>query len=150
MGWQVVRGTPHRAVLSSIAHRSGRRRDLHRAAHSFLPPLALLASRTARPLAVGWSSHLAIDLLTHHSDAWPHLWPLNGWVWRSPLSYWEGGRGGLAFRLAEVAVLAAAACGERRLHRRLIGAAALACAVVPLAWEIGRRSGLRTARRQVA
>lgn len=138
--WQILRGTPPAAIVAGIRRRP-RRREFHRAAHSALAPLALMALRPLRPMGIGCASHVAVDLITHHSDAWPHMWPFDPRVVRSPISYWERDRGGLAFRWAEMGLLVAGALTERRAHRRLIGLAAAGCAAVPLAWEMTR--GLR-------
>jgi len=40
-------------------------------------------------LALSMLLHDFADLLTHHSDAHRHLWPLSDWRWASPVSYWE-------------------------------------------------------------
>lgn len=141
--WQVLRGAPADAILASIRRRP-RRREFHRAAHSAVAPIALVALAPLRPMGLGWAGHVGIDLITHHSDAWPHLWPFDRRVLRSPLSYWERGRGGLTFRWAEMGLLVAGALTERRAHRRLIGLAAAGCAAIPLAWEVTR--GLRRPR----
>lgn len=138
--WQILRGLPPDEIVRSI-RRQPRRREVHRAAHSVAAPLALMVLGPTRPLGIGCASHVAVDLITHHSDAWPHLWPFDRRVWRSPLSYWERERGGLAFRWAEVGLLVAGALTERHRHRQLIGLATAACATVPLVWEV--RRGLR-------
>lgn len=38
--------------------------------------------------------HLAFDFPLHADDARMHFWPLSDWVFRSPVSYWDGARGG--------------------------------------------------------
>lgn len=70
-------------------------RQVHRAVHAVWGPLALaLLARDprGRALAAGWAGHLAVDLATHHRDAWPPLWPLTERRLRSPLSYWQRDR----------------------------------------------------------
>ena len=37
--------------------------------------------------------HLALDFPLHHDDGRPHFWPLSGWVFESPVSYWDRSRG---------------------------------------------------------
>ena len=32
--------------------------------------------------------HLTLDFLLHNQDARSQLWPLNNWIFISPLSYW--------------------------------------------------------------
>ncbi|MEP4197833.1 MAG: cobalamin biosynthesis protein CobQ [Aliishimia sp.] len=33
--------------------------------------------------------HLVFDFPLHHDDGRPHFWPVSGWVFESPLSYWD-------------------------------------------------------------
>ncbi|MEP3638026.1 MAG: cobalamin biosynthesis protein CobQ [Paracoccaceae bacterium] len=33
--------------------------------------------------------HLFLDFPLHHDDGRPHFWPLTGWVFESPFSYWD-------------------------------------------------------------
>lgn len=37
--------------------------------------------------------HLCLDFPLHHDDGRPHFWPLSGWVYESPYSYWDRGHG---------------------------------------------------------
>lgn len=66
-------------------------REVHLMTHSLLVPAAIAAlpTRRARALAAGWMSHVAIDYLTHHDDAWSPLWPLTAKRWLAPVSYWQ-------------------------------------------------------------
>lgn len=108
---------------------------VHLAAHSALAPAALLAlgGRPAwRALAAGWAGHILADALTHHDDAWPHLFPLTRRTWPSPVSYWQRERGARAWTVAEAAALAAAIRADRGAGRRLAGLAALVLAALPL------------------
>ena len=34
-------------------------------------------------------AHLCFDFLLHHDDGRPHFWPLSGWIFESPVSYWD-------------------------------------------------------------
>jgi hypothetical protein len=92
---------------------NGRTRWLHLAVHSAFAPLLVSAGSSSdgrgRALARGWAGHLAVDLLTHHSDAWPMLWPVSDRRWASPVSYWEEDRHARALRVAELGALACAA-----------------------------------------
>lgn len=49
-----------------------------------------------RPVIVAFAGaavlHLLLDLPLHHDDGRPHFWPLSGWVFESPLSYWDSQR----------------------------------------------------------
>lgn len=50
-------------------------------------------------------THVAGDLPVHVDDAHPHFWPLTGWRFISPVSYWDRAHFGGVFSLIE------AACG---------------------------------------
>jgi membrane-bound metal-dependent hydrolase YbcI (DUF457 family) len=100
------------------------------ALHSLLPVGTLLAvsssregqhgQRAATWFLLGWASHNVVDLVTHASDARPHLWPLSGWRWRSPLSYWDPNHHAVPVLLAEhVPLLALAARRFVRRRRRV-------------------------------
>lgn len=90
------------------------------ALHSLLPvslALALYEATSAyrtdrhrgRALLLGWAGHVLADALTHGGDARPLFWPLSGWRFDSPVSYWDRGRYGGMFSLVEhMAVLAVA------------------------------------------
>lgn len=66
-------------------------REVHRSTHSLLAPAVIAAfpTRRGRTFAAGWATHLAIDYLTHHDDAWSPLWPLTETRWAAPVSYWQ-------------------------------------------------------------
>lgn len=46
----------------------------------------------AAALALGGLLHVAADLLLHNEDARAHFQPFTGWVFRSPVSYWDSAR----------------------------------------------------------
>ncbi|MCV3272553.1 cobalamin biosynthesis protein CobQ [Roseobacter sinensis] len=60
--------------------------------------------------------HLCLDFPFHHDDGRAHFWPLSGWVFESPLSYWDRDHGAmwLAPVEASAATLAALALWQRR------------------------------------
>lgn len=60
--------------------------------------------------------HLCMDFPLHHDDGRPHFWPFSGWVFESPVSYWDRSRGAtwIAPIEAFVATLVAAALGQSR------------------------------------
>lgn len=101
---------------------------LHRGVHSAFAPLLLWSASPAggrgRALARGWAGHLAVDLVTHHSDAWPMLWPLSHRRWPSPVSYWESDRHAGTLRAAELGLIACAAVLRPTRANRLAGAGA--------------------------
>ncbi len=103
-----ARGRARGDLFDRVYHRSPWR-EVHLALHSVLPALALrtVARRPgrARAYADGWLSHLAIDFVTHHDDAWPPAWPVSGWRWRSPVSYWQTEHHARTWAAAETAAL---------------------------------------------
>jgi hypothetical protein len=66
------------------------------------------ALRVARPAFIAFAAsgllHLALDLPFHHEDARRHFWPLSDWVFRSPVSYWDGDRYGNIVGALELAL----------------------------------------------
>ena len=124
-----VTGTPREKVIHR-AYRLPRRRRAHRTAHSLATPAAL-AAVGARQLAIGWTSHVLVDVATHHTDAWAPLWPASTRRWRSPISYWEVAYHARAFQVAESVALAALAARARGVERAAL-AVALVFAALPL------------------
>ena len=73
------------------------------ALHSVVLPGVLLAAyaamrfgrvgvdprRIALWFLVGWAGHTIADFLTHVDDTRPLFWPLSGWEWSSPVSYYD-------------------------------------------------------------
>ncbi len=47
--------------------------------------------------------HLALDMPLHHDDGRPHFWPVTGWVFESPVSYWDRRHGAMWIAPAEAA-----------------------------------------------
>ena len=62
--------------------------------------------------------HLALDFPLHAGDGRPHFWPLTGWIFDSPVSYWDSSHhaGWVAPVAALICVLAYATLWRRRLH----------------------------------
>jgi hypothetical protein len=130
-----------RADLIAATYQPPRWRVVHRAFHSAFVPAALACTGRApllRPLAAGWTAHLAADLVSHHTDAWPLLWPLSGARWRSPVSYWERDHHARTWSAVESAALAGMAARERGRTARALGLGAALLAAGPLA--AGNRS----------
>jgi hypothetical protein len=144
----LVTGTPRDKVLHR-AYRLPNRRKAHRAGHSFVTP-AVLAVAGARQLAIGWTSHILVDVATHHSDAWAPLRPFSTRRWRSPVSYWEVEYHARAFQTVESLALAALAARARGVERGALGVA-LVFAALPLfhdnAHGLPGFAGLRDRRR---
>jgi hypothetical protein len=85
---------------------------LLRAGHSALvwAVAALLTAWFApggMPLIWGWAGHWFSDLLTHHGEPHAHLYPLSGWRFRSPVSYYEWEHHAAAFMAGEALVAGA-------------------------------------------
>lgn len=61
--------------------------------------------------------HLCLDFPLHHDDGRPHFWPLSWWIYESPLSYWDRGRGAMWIAPVEavLAVCAVAVLWWRRV-----------------------------------
>lgn len=63
--------------------------------NSFLVWAGLLAwaywrqSKAGMALCAAALMHLLLDLPLHHDDGRAHFWPLTGWIYESPLSYWD-------------------------------------------------------------
>ncbi len=53
--------------------------------------------------------HLCLDFPLHHDDGRPHFWPLTGWVFESPLSYWDRAHGAIWVAPVEAIVTLGAA-----------------------------------------
>ncbi len=64
---------------------------------------------------LGWAGHEAAGVLTHGSDARPLFWPVSDLRFRSPISYRERERYGLAFTFVEHAILLVVARRRFRL-----------------------------------
>lgn len=50
-------------------------------------------------LLIGWAGHTVADFLTHAEDTRPLFWPISGWEWSSPVSYYDPAYYGFAFTL---------------------------------------------------
>jgi hypothetical protein len=64
----------------------------------------LLRTAPARAFLASMALHAVADLLTHHDDAHRHLWPLSGWRFASPVSYWDPAHFGAWFAPLECAL----------------------------------------------
>lgn len=60
--------------------------------------------------------HLCFDFPLHHDDGRAHFWPLTGWIFESPLSYWDRDHG--AMWLAPVEAVAASLAAITLWQRR--------------------------------
>lgn len=105
--------------------------------HSLVPAATVLAvyllffrrrdpRRVVLWFVLGWAAHGLTDLLTHAHDGWPPLWPLSGWRWQSPVSYWDPEYYGQEFALLEhgalllviLLILVSRRFGASKLRRR--------------------------------
>lgn len=60
--------------------------------------------------------HLLLDFPLHHDDGRAHFWPLSGWIFESPISYWDRrhGAGWVAPLGAAICTVAAVVLWQRR------------------------------------
>lgn len=77
--------------------------------------------------------HLCLDFPLHHDDGRAHFWPLTGWIFESPLSYW--GRDHGAMWLAPIEAFAAS-LAALSLWQQRFGWGTIALAALLLAAEI--------------
>lgn len=110
-GWHLlVLGTPGQVVFRDLYYSDGWQ-AIFGVDNSFvLWGLALAMAFWARaPWAVALTGaallHLAFDFPFHTHDARMHFWPITDWKFHSPVSYWDGGRGGDVFGTIEAAVV---------------------------------------------
>ncbi|WP_227269736.1 cobalamin biosynthesis protein CobQ [Roseobacter weihaiensis] len=77
--------------------------------------------------------HLCLDFPLHHDDGRPHFWPLSGWVFESPVSYWDRTRGAMVIAPIEAAAATIAAIslwGQRLRWPTVLLVAALLAAEI--------------------
>jgi hypothetical protein len=110
--------------------------------------------RWVRVAAASALLHAGADLLVHAEDAHRHLWPLSGWRFASPVSYWDPRHHGRVFVVAEcAAALALLPSAWRRVPAgaRYARAARGALGVVAAAYVLGLAAGtVRLARGEAA
>jgi hypothetical protein len=95
-GWALfVQGLPSSVVFGQL-YFSERWQSIFAIDNSFPIWLALfgvaVARRSQPAIAFTGSAllHLVADFLLHHDDARRMFWPITDWVFRSPVSYWDG------------------------------------------------------------
>lgn len=95
-GWHLlVLGTPPEVVFGQL-YGSEAWMNVFRVDNSFilwgllLLVGALVRSQVLIAFAGAALLHLAFDFPLHHDDGRPHFWPLTDWIFKSPLSYWDG------------------------------------------------------------
>ena len=144
-----ARGVAAEDLLDGVYRRPAWR-SVHRALHSALGPLLAwrMASRSrgARAWAAGWAGHLLVDYGSHHSDAWPALWPLSAAAWRSPISYWEPAHHARAWSAMETGAIAVVVLRASRWERAVglvVGVLAAAPLVAPRGQSMWEAGGLR-------
>jgi membrane-bound metal-dependent hydrolase YbcI (DUF457 family) len=73
-GWQAIFAVDHSIILWGL-----------------LLAIALLLRRSfVTAFAGSGLLHAGVDFLLHHDDARRQFWPITDWVFRSPVSYWDG------------------------------------------------------------
>lgn len=102
------------------------------ALHSAVPVAALLVLYLVARLGridrrriflwflIGWLGHTFADFLTHVNDTRPLFWPISGWEWSSPVSYYNRDYYGREFFFVSHALIVLTMVGLliRRLTRR--------------------------------
>ena len=103
------------------------------ALHSLVPVAGLLAVYGALRLGridrrriilwflIGWAGHAVADFLTHVNDTRPLFWPVSGWEWSSPVSYYDSRYYGIPFTITEHALIVVTVIGlllRRRRNRK--------------------------------
>ena len=63
--------------------------------------------------------HLCLDFPLHNHDARMHFWPVSDWKFISPISYWEGARGGDIVGAIEIVLVAVLTVYLMRMLRDL-------------------------------
>ena len=67
-----------------------------------------LAIWSRKPWAIAFCAagllHLFLDFPLHHDDGRAHFWPLTGWVFESPVSYWDTRQGAMFIAPVEAAI----------------------------------------------
>lgn len=53
-------------------------------------------------LSVAALLHVVTDLPLHHDDGHPHFWPFSGWIFSSPVSYWDPNHYGKIWSFIEI------------------------------------------------
>jgi membrane-bound metal-dependent hydrolase YbcI (DUF457 family) len=104
-GW----GAMHSEGVLDAIYFSGPFGGTGSALHSVVPVAALLVlyrvlglgRRDPRRILLwfllGWFGHTIADFLTHVDDTRPLFWPLSGWEWSSPVSYYNSSYYGREF-----------------------------------------------------
>lgn len=129
-GWDAI---PSEEVLDAI-YFTGPFGATGSALHSLVPPAFLIVLYTLLRLGrldarrillwflIGWAAHTVGDFLTHVDDSRPLFWPISGWEWASPVSYYDSDYYGREFFLAEHGLIAAtmALLAAKRIRNRLL------------------------------
>ncbi len=100
--------------------------------------------RWVRVAAASAMLHAGVDLLVHAEDAHRHLWPLSGWRFASPVSYWDPRHYGRVFVVVEcAAALALVPAAWRRVPAgaRYARAARGGVGVLAAAYALGFAAG---------
>lgn len=100
--------------------------------HSLVPPAVMMLvywlfrlggvdrRRILLWFLLGWAGHAVADFFTHVDDTRPLFWPVSGWEWSSPVSYYDSDYYGGTFSLLEHGTILASvlALSVRRLRLR--------------------------------
>ncbi|MEM1273485.1 MAG: cobalamin biosynthesis protein CobQ [Pseudomonadota bacterium] len=102
--------------------------------------LILLAAWRQWPLLLAFAAagflHIALDFPLHHDDGRPHFWPLTGWVFESPISYWDIRRGAQVIAPLEGALCAFATIALWRRFPSILARAGFTALLLLELWVI--------------
>ena len=130
-GWDAI---PSEEILNAI-YFTGPFGGTGSALHSLAFPAALLSlylllrlrridrRRILLWFLIGWAGHTVADFLTHVNDSRPLFWPISGWEWSSPVSYYDSDYYGREFFLVEHGLIVAtiALLAVKRIRNRVVG-----------------------------
>lgn len=80
--------------------------------------------------------HLCLDFPLHHDDGRPHFWPLTGWVYESPVSYWDRHQGAMWVAPVEAALATVAAILLWRSRAGVVLGTIIAALLVAELWVV--------------
>ena len=80
--------------------------------------------------------HLCLDFPLHHDDGRPHFWPLTGWVYESPVSYWDRHQGAMWVAPVEAALATVAAILLWRSRAGVVLGTVIAALLVAELWVV--------------
>jgi len=125
-GWHfLVLGTPANVIFGQL-YFSENWQSVFRVDNSIILwgiglALGLMAKRPAViALCAAALLHLGLDFLFHHDDGRAHFWPVNTWIFQSPVSYWDPAHHGRLVGWLEITLSLICCAVLWRRHHHLI------------------------------